>query len=59
MKILHPFMPFITEEIWHLSNERAEKEAIIVAEYPKVKDFDAAILEKTEQIFELFLKLEK
>ncbi|WP_338765706.1 valine--tRNA ligase [Bernardetia sp. ABR2-2B] len=59
MKILHPFMPFITEEIWHITNERAEKEAIIVAEYPKVKAFDTAILEKTEQIFEIVSQIGK
>ncbi len=35
LKVLHPFMPFITEEIWHLIKEREEKECIIVAEWPK------------------------
>ncbi len=59
MKILHPFMPFITEEIWHLLKERGGKEAIIVAEYPKVKDLDAAILAKTEQIFDIVSQVGK
>jgi valyl-tRNA synthetase len=35
LKVLHPFMPFITEEIWHLIKEREEKECIIIAEWPK------------------------
>jgi valyl-tRNA synthetase len=36
LKVLHPWMPFITEEIWHLIKEnRAEKDCIIVAEWPK------------------------
>ncbi|MCW3102963.1 MAG: valyl-tRNA synthetase [Bacteroidetes bacterium] len=35
LKVLHPFMPFITEELWHLIRERAEKDCIIVAEWPK------------------------
>ncbi|MES2131304.1 MAG: valine--tRNA ligase [Bacteroidota bacterium] len=37
LKIMHPWMPFITEEIWHLLKERGEKECVIVAEWPKVK----------------------
>jgi valyl-tRNA synthetase len=34
LRLVHPFMPFITEEIWHLIKERAEKECIIVADWP-------------------------
>ncbi len=35
LKIMHPWMPFITEEIWHLTKERSAKDCIIVAEWPK------------------------
>jgi valyl-tRNA synthetase len=35
LKIMHPWMPFITEEIWHLIAERNEKDCMIVAEWPK------------------------
>ena len=34
LKILHPFMPFLTEEIWHLLDEE-RSEDIIVSEWPK------------------------
>ena len=34
LKIMHPWMPFITEEIWHLLKERGERDCIIVAEWP-------------------------
>jgi len=34
LKILHPFMPFITEEIWQSISERKPEEALIVAKYP-------------------------
>ncbi len=37
LKIMHPWMPFITEEIWHLVNERDAKDCVIVAEWPSVK----------------------
>ena len=33
--ILHPFMPFITEEIWHLIAKRKSEEAIIISSWPK------------------------
>ncbi|MBA3901040.1 MAG: valine--tRNA ligase [Bacteroidetes bacterium] len=47
LKVLHPFMPFISEEIYHCIKERAEKDCIIVANYPKPeKAPDAEILEK-------------
>jgi valyl-tRNA synthetase len=35
LKVMHPFMPFITEEIWSLIKDREEKDCIIVAEWPK------------------------
>ncbi len=36
MKVLHPFMPFITEEIWHHLNERSAEDYLIVASWPQV-----------------------
>jgi valyl-tRNA synthetase len=34
MRLLHPFMPFISEEIWHSIKERKAGESICVASYP-------------------------
>lgn len=34
LKIMHPWMPFITEELYHLMQERSEKDCIIVASWP-------------------------
>ncbi len=48
MLLLHPFMPFITEEIWHAIVERKDGEDIIVAQQPKVKEADEAILKQFE-----------
>lgn len=36
MKLLHPFMPFITEEVWHQLRERKESETIMYSAYPIV-----------------------
>ncbi|AII50516.1 valine--tRNA ligase [Hymenobacter sp. APR13] len=37
LKLLHPFMPFITEEIWHELQERGPKEYVCVAAWPKAQ----------------------
>ena len=34
MRLAHPYMPFITEEIWQEITKRGEKETIVRAEYP-------------------------
>ncbi len=44
MKILHPFMPFITEEIWHLLNDREAGKDLIVERLPQPRLFDQDIL---------------
>ncbi len=44
MKILHPFMPFITEDIWHLLQERQDGDDIIISQQPKQQDVDNEIL---------------
>ncbi|WP_020403123.1 valine--tRNA ligase [Gracilimonas tropica] len=36
MKLLHPFMPFISEEIWQHIQERTEEEALLVSEWPEM-----------------------
>jgi len=36
LKLLHPFMPFITEELWHELAERGERDYVCVAHWPKV-----------------------
>ena len=44
MKILHPFMPFITEDIWHLLQERQDGDDLIIAQQPKQQVVDNDIL---------------
>lgn len=38
LKILHPFMPFITEELWQLIEERKDGESISTSKYPEVNE---------------------
>ncbi len=51
MQILHPFMPFITEEIWHLLRQRDQD--IIVSKMPQAGDFDEALLKEFDFAFEV------
>ena len=44
MKLLHPFMPFLTEEIWHLIKERSTDEALIISTWPESKPFNAELI---------------
>ncbi len=44
LKVLHPFMPFITEELWHLIGVRKEKECIMMAEWPKQSSYNSEII---------------
>ena len=52
MKILHPFMPFVTEEIYHLIRDRKEKDFIMLAEMPKAEKFDENLLNEFEFVQE-------
>lgn len=46
MKVLHPFMPFLSEEIWHILKERKNGESIMVADMPKAVAFDKELMQK-------------
>src|SRR6056300_39871 len=41
LRILHPFMPFITEELWHFISTRKSEEALTVSSWPIVESFDS------------------
>jgi valyl-tRNA synthetase len=44
LKVLHPFMPFLTEEIWQFIADRTPDDALIIAKYPILKNFDEKII---------------
>ena len=44
IRLLHPFMPFLTEEVWQHIAERNPEESLCVAEWPKQNGFDAQII---------------
>ncbi len=44
LKLLHPFMPFLTEEIWQYIADRTPEEALIISKYPTQKEFDVNLI---------------
>jgi valyl-tRNA synthetase len=57
LKIMHPWMPFITEELYHMVNERKEKDCIIVAEWPKQSAVNSKQLAEFESCKEIVTTL--
>jgi valyl-tRNA synthetase len=53
MRLVHPWTPFITEEIWQNLKEREEKSTICLQKFPKGGDSDSEILADFEILFEL------
>jgi len=50
LKLLHPFMPFITEEIWQYINERSPQEAMIISHYPEQTSYDKNLIRDFEVV---------
>jgi len=59
LKILHPFMPFITEELWHdeLFGERNTYDCCIVAQLPEIGQIDTRLLRETEIVKQLVTEI--
>ena len=57
LRLLHPFMPFLTEELWHALKSRATDQALIVSDWPAKQEIDTAILNRFEHTAELVAQL--
>lgn len=53
MKLLHPFMPFLTEELWQTISERSIEEALIISQQKKAGEFNETIIKNFEMAQEL------
>lgn len=45
LKLLHPFMPFLSEEIWQHIAARSPEQALIIAQWPKMNEVDKELIE--------------
>ena len=57
VKILHPFMPFISEEIWHAFKTRDIEDYLIVSNWPQIDNFDTEILTQGDLAFEVITQI--
>jgi len=52
LRIMHPFMPFITEEIWQLLEDRKDGESLMISSMPESKKYNRELIGKFEIIKE-------
>ncbi len=59
MKILHPFMPFLTEEIWHLLDERQDGDDIIISKMPIAENYHEGLLNSFNEASDVINNIRK
>ena len=57
LRLLHPFMPFLSEELWHAFTPRTKEEALIVSSWPEQQAIDSDILQQFDYTAELISQL--
>lgn len=57
LRLLHPFMPFLSEELWHAIKTRSKDEALIVSSWPTQKIVDDSLLQQFDYTTELISQL--
>lgn len=50
LRIIHPFMPFITEEIWQLLSERQDGESIMISRMPEAAKYKKDIIARFDNV---------
>jgi valyl-tRNA synthetase len=53
IKVLHPFMPFITEELWHMLKERDIKDCCIVSQWPTISNINEELISDVDTLIQI------
>ena len=57
LKLLAPFMPFITEELWHLISKREVDQALIISSWPETSSYDNKIIDEFELVKKIIIAI--
>jgi valyl-tRNA synthetase len=57
MKLLHPFMPFISEEIWHELGENKEGKSIMGEAWPTAQSYDEKLIANADHMFQVVTQI--
>lgn len=57
VRLLHPFMPFITEEIWHELNPSNEGDSICIAAYPQAGEVNKQLIDEAALAFQIITNI--
>ena len=52
LRFSHPFMPFVSEEVWQLLKERKQGDSITVSSWPKSTGYDETLIAQFEDVKE-------
>src|SRR5690606_23871144 len=44
LNLLHPYVPFLTEEIWQHTTPRSTEDAVIIAKYPELTSYNEELI---------------
>jgi len=53
LRLLHPFMPFLTEELWHYIRPRNKENALMISHWPKTKSYESSLISEFEMTKEI------